>query len=144
MRYLIMSFSLALAACATPGPGNPNIAIETASGGQFVSGADCQVISSAGNWNVTTPAAVPAANSVGDLRVVCNKPGYRTSEVVYRGNGAGSYGGYGYGGPNVGVGIGGGSGGRVGVGLGIGFPIGGGGGYAAGYPSRILVEMSPQ
>jgi hypothetical protein len=70
------------------------------------------------------------------LRVVCNKQGYRTSEIVYRPSGAA------YGNPSVGVGVGGGTGGHVGVGLGLGFPIGLFGG-AAGYPSQITVEMNP-
>ena len=79
----------------------------------------CMVI---GSFAVVTPATVPVRNTPGDLRVVCDRQGYRTSEVIYRGLG---YGGYsGYGGPSVGLGLGGG-GGNVGFGLGFGFPIGG-------------------
>lgn len=139
MRNLWVCAVLALAGCATGGAGNGNIVVETASNGQAVPGASCVVTNASGRWDVTTPASVPVGSPAGDLRVVCDKSGYRTSEVVYRPAG----GGYGYGGPNVGVGIGGGSGGRVGVGLGLGFPIGGFG-SSSGYPSQVMVEMTPQ
>jgi hypothetical protein len=134
MRYLILLLSLALSACAAPPrPGNSNIAIETLSRGQVLTGAECTVNTAAGSWRVISPGSAPVGSAAGDLRVACNKNGYRTSEVIYR-----PY----YGGSNssFGIGIGGGSG-NVGVGLGMGFPIGAGGG--ATYPSRIAVEMNP-
>jgi hypothetical protein len=131
MRYLILFVPFALAACATTGTGNGMIAIETASNGQSLSGAACSVSTAAGSWNVTTPATAPVGSPNGDLRVVCNKSGYRTSEVVYRPSSPVN--------SNIGIGVG--TGGRVGVGLGFGIPLGMGGG---GYPSRITVDMNPQ
>jgi hypothetical protein len=136
MRNLWIWALVALAGCATGPAGNGSIAIDTVSNGQPLPGASCLVTNGSGSWNLTTPASAPVGSPAGDLRVVCTRSGYRTSEVVYRPSG----GGYGYGGPNVGVGVGG--GGRVGVGLGLGFPIGGFG--TPGYPSQITVEMHPQ
>lgn len=133
MRYLILLSSFALAACATMGAGNGSVAIETVSNGHALAGANCTVSTNAGNWNVMTPAMVPVGGANGDLRIICNKSGYRTSEVVYRPSGPVS--------SNVGVGVGGGVGRNVGVGLGLGIPIGLGGG---GYPSTITVAMNPQ
>jgi hypothetical protein len=136
----MMTMTLAVGACATP-PVSNDLGIETASGGQFLPGANCTVQTVEGSFNVVTPATVPARNTPGDLRVVCDRPGYRTSEVVYRGLGYGGYNGYGgYGGPSVGLGLGGG-GGNMGFGLGLGFPIGGVANNSG--PSRIVVEMTP-
>jgi hypothetical protein len=131
MRYFILLLPCVLAACATMGS-NGTISIEAASNGQALAGANCTVNTNAGNWNVITPGTVAVGSASGDLRVVCNKNGYRTSEVIYRPSSPNN--------SNVGIGIGGG-GGRVGVGLGLGIPIGIGGG---GYPSRVTVEMNPQ
>ena len=131
MRYLILLFSFALAACATTGSGNGTVSIETTSNGQALPGANCNVSTGAGNWNVITPATAMIGSPSGDLRIVCNKNGFRTSEVIYRPSRP----------VNSNVGIGAGSGGRVGVGVGLGFPISLGGG---GYPSRITVDMAMQ
>ncbi len=139
MRILssLLPMTLALAACAMAPVGN-DLVIETASTGQFLPGANCTVQTAEGSLTVVTPATVPVRNTPGDLRVVCELQGYRTSEVIYRGMG---YGGYsGYGGPSVGLGLGGG-GGNVGFGLGLGFPIGGAVNNRV--PSRIVVEMTP-
>lgn len=132
MRRLTLLLPLVLSACATSGTGNGNIAVETTTGGQALPGANCIVTTNAGRWNVVTPASAPVGSASGDLRVLCNKPGYRASEVVYRPSTPTN--------SNVGLGIGGGSG-HVGVGLGFGIPIGLGGGR---YPSTITVEMNPQ
>lgn len=131
MRYLILLAPFALAACATTGSGNGMVSIETASNGQALPGASCSVSTGAGSWNVTTPATAPVGSPSGDLRVVCSRNGYRTSEVVYRPSSPMN--------SNIGIGVG--TGGRVGVGLGFGIPIGLGGG---GYPSRVTVDMSRQ
>ncbi|RJF98744.1 hypothetical protein [Noviherbaspirillum saxi] len=132
MRHLILLLPLALAACATTGSGGSGIAIDTAAGGQALPGANCIVSTNAGNWNVLTPATVNVGSPNGDLRVICNKSGYRTSEMVFRpSNPLGS---------SVGLGAGGG-GGHVGVGVGLSFPIRLGGGS---YPSRVTVDMNPQ
>lgn len=142
-RYRLLSMitmTVAVGACVTPTVSN-DLSIETASAGRFLPGVNCTVHTVEGSFNVVTPATLPVRNTSGDLRVICDRPGYRTSEVQYRGLGHGGYNGYGaYGGPSVGLGLGGG-GGNVGFGLGFGFPIGGGAGNSG--PSRIVVEMTP-
>lgn len=130
--------ALGLAACATA-PVSNDLGIETVSRGQPVAGANCTVQLVEGSFDVVTPAVVPARNTRGDLRVVCNKPGYRTSEVLYRGS-YGSYGSYGSR-TSLGFGLGGG-GGSIGYGIGLGMPIGGGASPSQ-VPSTVLVEMNP-
>ncbi len=132
MRYLILLLPIALAACATTGSSGGGIAVETVSRGQALPGANCVVSTGAGNWNVTTPAAVAVGSASGDLRVLCHKAGYRSSEMVFKPSSPL--------GSNVGLGVGGGSG-NVGVGVGLNFPISLGGGS---YPSRVTVDMNPQ
>jgi hypothetical protein len=136
MRYLMLLLPIALAACATTGSGGSGsgITIETVSKGQAVPGASCVVSTHGGNWTVTTPATVDVGGVNGDLRVVCNKEGYRTSELVFRPYSGGPYG------SSVGLGVGGGSG-NVGVGLGLSVPLSLGG---RGYPSRVAVDMNLQ
>jgi len=135
----ILAMTLAVAGCATS-PVSNDLGIETFSGGQALPGTSCTVQTAEGSFTVLTPAVVPVRNTAGDLRVVCNRQGYRTSEVLYRGlaYGYNAYGGYG--GPSVGLGLGGGSG-NVGFGLGLGLPIGGVANNNA--PARIVVEMTP-
>src|SRR3569833_4604526 len=128
MRYTVLLLPLALVACATGGAGNGGVSIETSSNGQPIPGAVCAVSTAAGQWNVTTPAVAPVGSPSGDLRIICNKSGYRTSEVVYRPSPAAS--------PNVGHGVGGGSGGQDGVGIGLGFHKAEGGG---GSPKCVFV-----
>jgi len=133
----LSAMMLAVAGCATQPVAN-QIGIETASAGQFLPGANCTVQTVEGSFAVVTPATVPVRNMSGNLRVICDRPGYRTSEVLYRGLG---YGGYSaYGGPSIGLGIGGGSG-NVGYALGFGFPVGGVANNSL--PPRIVVEMTP-
>lgn len=124
-----------LASCASPGVGRSdgNVVVEAAADGQMLTGAQCTVTNGAGSWKVVTPGSAPVGSPVGDLRVICNKPGFRTSEVVYRPSAGVT--------PNVGVGVGGGSG-HVGVGVGLGLPVFGS--IGEGYPSRIVVNMNPQ
>ncbi len=122
--------TLLLTACAS-GFGDEQVTIVTASNGQEFSGANCTVQTSSRVWNVLSPATLTIPVS-GDLRVVCSKAGYRTSELRMPPIGQTS-------GSNVGVGMGGGSGG-VGVGLGFSLPVSSG---AGNYPPRILVNMSP-
>jgi hypothetical protein len=132
MRYALWLLPLVLAGCATPGA-DKGIEIETTHAGKAINDAQCTVTTDAGSWQVTTPGTAPVGTPSGDLRVVCDKPGYRTSEVVYRATPGTS---------NMSIGIGGGSGGgRVGVGFGFGIPIGQG---RTTYPSRIVVDMNPQ
>lgn len=121
-----------MTACAT-GPADRQVTIVTAAGsGQEFPGASCFVSTNSRSWNVTTPATLEIPAS-GDLRIVCNKAGYRTSELRMPPIGQG-------GGSSMGVGVGGGSG-NVGMGLGFSLPIGSSG---SGYPPRIRVTMSPQ
>ena len=131
MRHLLLLLPIALAACATTGSGGGNVLIETASSGQALPGANCIVNNNGGSWNVVTPATVNVGGANGDLRVVCNLAGYRTSEIVYRPGGPV--------GSSVGLGVGGGSS-NVGVGLGVSVPLLLGRG---GYPSRVTVDMNP-
>jgi hypothetical protein len=133
-----MGLALGLGACATA-PVSNDLGIETVSRGQPVPGANCTVQLVEGSFDIVTPAVVPARNTRGDLRVVCNKPGYRTSEVLYRGGYAG-YDGYGSR-TSLGFGVGGG-GGSVGYGIGLGVPIGGGASPSS-MPASVLVEMNP-
>lgn len=132
MRHLILLLPIALAACASTGSRGTAIAVDAASRGQALPGASCVVQTGAGSWNVTTPATVDVGAPSGELRVVCNKAGYRTSETVYRPSSPL--------GSSVGLGAGGG-GGNLGVGVGLSFPISLGGGR---YPSTVTVEMNPQ
>jgi hypothetical protein len=122
-----------LGACATA-PVSNDVIIEAASRGQPIPDVSCLVQAVEGSTQITTPARLPIRNTRGDLRVVCDKPGYRTSEVLYR---AGVYGGPA---STVGLGVGSGGGG-VGFGLGLGVPVGGG--APAGVPARVVVEMNP-
>jgi hypothetical protein len=132
MRHLILLLPLAITACATTGSSGGVIAIETATRGQELPGANCVVSTASGNWNVITPASVNVGDASGDLRVLCNKDGYRTSEAIFRpSNPYGS---------SMGVGVGGGSG-NVGVGVGLHFPVLLGGGS---YPSHVKVDLNPQ
>lgn len=132
-RILIPFLSLAIAGCATTGAGSGEIAVDATSKGQALAGASCVVRTGAGSWNVITPAVVNVGGASGDLQVVCDKPGYRTSELVYRPSTGSS-------GSNVGIGLGGG-GSHVGVGVGLSMPISSGGGR---YPSRVTIDMNPQ
>jgi hypothetical protein len=140
-RLPVLLSVLLLAACASDGASQANrgnIEVHAVSGGQPVADVHCVVSTAAGRWEVTPPALVPVGAPAGDLRVVCNKRGYRSSEVLYRPSPYGVAGN-----PNVGVGIGGGSG-NVGVGFGFNIPIGGAGPTVGGYPPRVVVEINPQ
>ncbi|RJG00461.1 hypothetical protein [Noviherbaspirillum sedimenti] len=136
MRYLILALPLALAACASMDAGEKKgITIETTSRQQVVAGASCVVSNGNGSWQVVTPATVDTGGVNGDLRVVCNKSGYRTSEFLFRPSA------YASSGTSLGIGVGGG-GRRVGGGVGFSLPLGGNGGGGS-YPSQVAVEMSP-
>lgn len=132
MRHLILLLSIVVAGCATTGSSGGVVAIDTKAQGQELAGANCNVSTDAGNWNIVTPATVAVGSASGDLRVVCNKQGYRTSEVIYRPSSPL--------GSSVGLGAAGG-GGHVGVGVGLSFPISLGGGT---YPSHVTVELNRQ
>lgn len=135
MRYSILLLPIALAACASTGSSDGRLTIETASRGQAITGANCAVSTGAGNWNVVTPATVLIGSAGGDLRVICNKDGYRPSELIVTPSAPV------YSGSNMGVGVAGGSG-SSGIGVGINLPIGTSGG--GGYPSHVTIELTPQ
>ena len=135
MRHPVLLLTIALAACATTGS-NGLLTIETAARGQPLADANCIASTNGGSWNLMTPATVQIGGVNGDLHVLCNKDGYRASEMIFRPSPPpGSYG------SSVGVGAAGGSG-HSGVGVGLNFPIWLGGGSS--YPSRIIIEMNPQ
>ena len=131
-RHTILMLSFAVSACATNGSGDGGLTIETTSKGQVLIGASCVAQTSAGNWNVTTPGVIYGVRPVSDLHVVCNKTGYRTSELIYRPEI--------HSGASLGIGLGGGSR-RAGVGLGMSVPIAAGHGD---YPARVTVDMNAQ
>jgi predicted small secreted protein len=135
MRLIVLAISLLLSACATtPGSG---LQVDTVSGGQPLPGANCVVSNGRQSWNLVTPAALPLVPAAGNLRVWCDKAGYRTSELVLQGTASDPWWG-----PAVGLGISGGSHGHTGVGLGLSFPLFGS--PRSSYPGRVIVEMSPQ
>jgi hypothetical protein len=133
MRSLMLVLPLALAACATTGPGGGSISIETTAKGQALAGANCVARTNSGSWSVVTPGTITVRGVNGNLHVVCDKLGYRTSELIYTPS-------RGFPGSSVGVGVGGG-GSHVGVGVGVSVPVMTGGG---GYPREITIEMNPQ
>ena len=107
--------------------------------GKPLTGAACVVSNLSGSWNVQTPATVMVGEPNGDLRVVCDHPGYRASEVIYRlpGSTVGSSG------TRVSVGVGGGSFGSasgMGMSMGFGFPLGS---VRQRYPAQLTVDLSP-
>lgn len=132
MRTITLLLPLILTACATGNWGDGRVAVVTASNGQEIAGASCAVMNNAGSWNVITPGTLDIGSASGELRIICNKPGYRTSELRLPPYGQPS-------GSSMGVGLGGGSGG-VGLGLGFSLPISSGGGS---YPPRVVVNMYP-
>lgn len=132
MRSLISLMTIVIAGCATSESGRNSLLIETVAQGRPLTGASCTVQTGSGSWQLTTPGNVVVGPASGDLRIVCEKPGYRTAELTYR-TGAG------YGNPGMGLGVGGGSGG-VGVGFGLSFPLGKRRGV---YPDHFTVEMNP-
>jgi hypothetical protein len=138
--WSVMLSVLLASGCATKPPFDGRVEILTTSREQTLTGADCVVTTDAGSWTVQTPGHATVGDPSGDLRVVCNKAGYRTSEVIHRSR-AGR--GLNASGTRVGVGVGGGLGGYSGVGvsLGFGFPLTG---TASDYPSQVTVDMAPQ
>ncbi len=140
MRVAALFFVVPLLASCASQPQRPagQIDVLSTSRGQPLEGADCIVQTLSGNWNVQTPGVVNVGEPNGDLRVVCNHPSYRTSEVWIRASG----GAYAPGGTRIGVGVGGGFGGyrSGGMSLGFGFPLGG---ARPRYPTQVVVDMTP-
>ena len=129
MRRGTVLVCILMAACATTGSNGGNMAIETTAAGRPLEGSHCTVTGGTHTWSVTTPATINVGSATGDLRVVCNHAGYRTSETLMR-PARPIY-------PGVGVGLG---GGNVGVGVGLNVPVML---TRSGYATRAVVEMAP-
>jgi hypothetical protein len=131
LRHLVILTAITLAACATPPLADDTILVETRSDGQLIEGASCAVNTNNQTWTVRTPDTIAVGPSDGDVRIVCEMPGYRPAELVYRVGGRSRSG--------MGVQVAGGTGG---VGVGLSLPIGRR--SVADYPSRLTVEMNRQ
>jgi hypothetical protein len=131
MRRLTLIVVGLLAGCASMS-GSRTLQIDTRSGGQPLPGAVCQVSLGRETFSVTTPARMDVSQAQGDLQMVCNKPGYRTSELYYRATSSS--------GSSVGLGVGGG-GSHVGLGLGMNFPIQSG---RSDYPPQLTIDLTRQ
>jgi len=138
MRILTSLLALLLAACASTGGSDRQVLITTAENGQSIEGAACSVTNNVQRWDIVTPANLTIEPADGDLHIVCDKEGYRGSELRLSPMGMPS-------GSSIGLGLGGASGGvgsAVGAGLGLTLPFGGSRrGY---YPAEITVNMMRQ
>ena len=131
LRSLMPLLGLLLTACAITPPGEPGIALETAARGQPLAGATCVATIGPMRWDVTTPAVLAIGDARGALHIVCDKPGFRSSELIFRPES----------GVSSGVSAGFGSGGYgSGIGLGLSFPLGG---ASARYPKRLVIDLNP-
>ena len=70
--------------CAMIDAGEPGVLIDTAARGQPLPGVACAASIDDLHWDVVTPAVISVGDARGELRVVCNHPGYRTSELIFR------------------------------------------------------------
>ena len=136
--WIVVPLAVFLASCASTTAPDGRVEILSTVRSQPLEGASCEVETGAGKWTVTTPGSVQVGPPQGDLRVVCNKEGYRTSEVVFRRSSNPGL----LSASGVGVGVGGGFGGHtsMGVSLGFGFPLSSG---RTTYPSQVVVDMTP-
>lgn len=129
-----------LVGCASqPSPPAGQVQLVSTAQGKPLLGAACVVSNLSGSWNVQTPAIVIVGEPNGDLRVVCDHPGYRASEVIYRLPGSTVS----HSGTRVSVGVGGGSFGSasgIGVSMGFGFPLGS---ARQRYPAQLTVDLTP-
>ena len=122
---------LVLGGCAVTAPGESGILLETAVRGQPVAGATCAAGIGPVRWDVTTPAVLAIGDARGELHIVCDKPDFRGSELIFRPET----------GVSSGVSAGFGSGGYgSGFGLGLSFPMGG---VSARYPKRLVIDLNP-
>jgi hypothetical protein len=134
-----MLVTLLISCAIQPSPPAGQLQVLSTAQGKPLTGAVCVVSNLSGSWNVQTPATVEVGEPKGDLRVVCEYPGYRSSEVIYRMPG----GGVSNSGTRVSVGVGGGSFGSasgVGVSMGFGFPLGS---VRQRYPAQLTVDLTP-
>lgn len=120
-----------LTACAAIQPGEPDMLLETAARGQSIAGATCAATIGLVRWEVSTPAVLAIGDARGELHIVCDKPGFRRSELIFRPES----------GATSGVNAGFGSGGYgSGIGLGLRFPLGGAPAY---FPKRMVIDLNP-
>lgn len=126
--------SIVLIACASAPWHSGSVWIETTSGGAALPGASCTVSNAGFQRLITTPDTIVVPAN-GDLRIVCEKSGFQTIDIIQHpafDTGPGN--------STLGIGIGG-INGNVGLGVGLNLPIGG---QRGGYPQRISLEMRPQ
>lgn len=134
-RVSIILISLWLTGCAGLPPYSGKVAVLTTSQSQPLEDATCIVETGAGRWTLQSPGIATVGQPAGDLRVVCSKAGYRSSEVIHRNPSSRASS------SRVGVGIAGGSGGGgMGISLGMGFPMNG---WGNDYPQQVVVDMTP-
>lgn len=77
--------------CATVvSSGTQKIDVKTASQGQEVRGARCELKNDKGAWRVVTPAQVEVGKAFGELNVACTKPGYEAGTLVVKSSTSGS------------------------------------------------------
>lgn len=70
---------LALAGCASIVDGtNQTVSVQTMSGGQSLSNAQCTLQSNKGTWFTNTPGTVTIHRGYDALHVTCAKPGYQS------------------------------------------------------------------
>ena len=131
VRSAALVLPLLLAACVSTPGSEPAIVLETAARGQPEPGANCVASIGSVRWQVTTPAVLAVGGARGELHIVCDKPGFRSSELIFRPEaGAAS-----------GASIGFGSGGYgTSIGLGLSFPLSG---ASATYPKRLVIDLNP-
>lgn len=126
-----MLLPLMLAACVSGPQGEQGMVLETAVRGQSIAGARCSATIGSLRWDVTTPAILGVTGARGELHIVCDMPGFRTSELYFRPEpGITSSGSVGFGSRGYGSG----------VGLGLSFPLGS---AAAPYPKRLVIDLNP-
>lgn len=137
-RCLALAMVLALLCGCASLPQQPvSVSFETAWQGAEISGAECVVSNDAMQQKFITPATLLLPPR-GQLRVVCDKPGYLHAEWLQPAAFPDSSGSSG----TVSIGIGGG-GGHLGLGLGLLLPLASSK-PAISYPARVVVEMRLQ
>ncbi|MEN9867981.1 MAG: hypothetical protein RL748_3571 [Pseudomonadota bacterium] len=126
-----------LSGCASLPQQPVSVSFETAWQGAEISGAQCVVSNDVMQQKMTTPATL-VLPAQGQLRVVCDKPGYLHAEWLQPAAFPDSSASTG----TVSIGVGGG-GGHVGLGLGLLLPLAASK-PAISYPKRVVVEMRLQ
>ena len=85
LRLLLLAVAAqTLVGCATNGTADNGLSIDTAARGQSLAGSACTAMIDDMRWDIVTPATIAVDGARGELRVVCNHPGFRTSELIFR------------------------------------------------------------